>query len=340
MKLRIFLLLLTLISSLHSVGQEDRLLLKNNDELIGEIKSMNRGVLTMETSYSDSDFKIDWLDVLEIDCKQDYLITLSSGKRFYTKIKSHPNDKGFLFLTENNETFKFPIEEVVEFKSVEASFLSRLSADFSLGFNYTKSNNLTQFITSAKINYSDNKWETTAGLNTVISTQDNADRTERTDGNVGVRMFLQNDWFINANATFLSNNQIDLDLRTNIRAGAGNYVVRSNQMYFGVGAGLAWNNEKYITNIEENKNSLEAYGGLEFNMFDVGDLDIFTRVLAYPSLTEKGRFRTDLELDVKYDLPLDLFIKLGLKYNYDNQPALGFEKDDYILNTTIGWEFN
>lgn len=49
-----FMLLLTGFNSVFS--QIDAVTMKNGDALIGEVKSLNKGVLVLETDYSDSDF--------------------------------------------------------------------------------------------------------------------------------------------------------------------------------------------------------------------------------------------------------------------------------------------
>ena len=49
-----FMLLLTGCNSVFS--QIDAVTMKNGDLLIGEVKSLNKGVLVLETDYSDSDF--------------------------------------------------------------------------------------------------------------------------------------------------------------------------------------------------------------------------------------------------------------------------------------------
>jgi hypothetical protein len=41
----------------------------------------------------------------------------------------------------------------------------------------------------------------------------------------------------------------------------------------------------------------------------------------------------------KYDLPLDFYIKLGYTLKFDNQPAPGSEKADYVFHTGFGWEW-
>ncbi len=321
-------------------AQHDTLKLKNNDKLIGEVKRMAKGVLVMETDYSDADFKVTWLEVVRISSSQQFFVTLSNGKRFMGQIKSENTASGYVLLVNETEKINARIEDVTEFKAVQTDFLSQLSTSISFGYNFTKSNKLSQLVWNGRLGYAAFKWEVNANFNTVTSNQDDAERTQRTDGGLGFRYFLDNDWFLDATYSFLSNNQLNLDLRSNIRAGAGKYIVHNNQQYLGTGVGLAWNNENYITDEAEDKNSLEAYVGIEYNMFDVGDLDIYTRAIVYPSLTESGRIRSDVDVDIKYDLPLDLFAKLGFTYNFDNQPPEGFNKDDYILNTTIGWEFN
>ena len=46
----------------------------------------------------------------------------------------------------------------------------------------------------------------------------------------------------------------------------------------------------------------------------------------------------DDRVDLKYDLPKDLYIRMGLTLNYDNQPVEGATDTDYVFQTTLGWE--
>ena len=83
---------------------------------------------------------------------------------------------------------------------------------------------------------------------------------------------------------------------------------------------------------------LWTFGSLELNMFDIKDFSLLTNLTVYPGITEGGRFRSDFSLDLKYDLPLDFFIKLGGTYNYDNKPVEGASTNDYVIQATFGWE--
>ena len=136
----------------------------------------------------------------------------------------------------------------------------------------------------------------------------------------------------------LQNDEQKIKLRATTQGGLGNYIIQTNRMYFAAAGGLAWNYETYTETTDNDKNSLEAFGGLEINIFDIGDLNLLSNLAAYPSLTESQRIRLDYKFDLKYEFPLDFFISLGFTLNYDNQPVEGASASDYVLQTTFGWE--
>ncbi|MDW5290470.1 DUF481 domain-containing protein [Formosa sp. PL04] len=334
------LLSLSFFSTSNTYAQKDTLVLNNKDKLIGDIKEMNKGVLTIETDYSDSDFKIKWKDVIYISSEQTYLLSLSDGRRINSTLHSKQGKENMVTLSQNGNEIETKIEDVVYIKAIENSFLSRLDASLSIGFNITKTNNLVQFSVLSNVGYTANKWGFTAGINSVRSNQDDVDETKRTDGNVGAKYFMRHDWFAIANATFLSNDEQLLQLRSSTQGGIGKYFVHSNRIYFSAGTGFAWTNENYTEPTLPTKNSLEAFFSLGLNMFDFDDLSLYSTFIVYPSLTEKDRIRTDLNLNVKYDLPMDFFIQIGLTHNFDSKPIESAAKVDYIFQTTLGWSLD
>ena len=64
--LRILGFFVALFLSNNLFSQIDSLILINGDVIIGEVKSMNKSVIQIETPYSDSDFKIEWEGIKEI----------------------------------------------------------------------------------------------------------------------------------------------------------------------------------------------------------------------------------------------------------------------------------
>jgi len=336
---RAFIIVGLIISALPliSQAQTDSLVFNNGEHVIGEIKSLSRGVIAIETSYSDSDFLIEWEAVTTFISQQDYLVTITDGRRIGAKVNS--SDGSNVIIDDGVNPFTIDLIDIVELKPIDNSFWDRFSASIDMGLNLTKANNLTQFNSRIYMGYLTEKWELNATYNNVYSSQDSIADTRRMDANIQLKIFFAKDWFVTISNDFLQNDEQKLALRSTTKLGIGNYLINSNTLYLAAFAGAALNNETYIENANPDRQSGEAYGGLEYNMFNTGDLSLLTSAIAYPNLTEQGRFRLDFKFDIKYDLPLDFYIKAGTTLNYDNQPVAGAAELDYVIQTGLGWEW-
>lgn len=317
----------------------DTLILVNNDIIVGELKRMDKSVIVFKTKYSDKDFNIKWHRLKEIYSDRFFIVAMSDGRRVSSTIHSKRGVAGKVLLDWGIYAMEENLNDIVFLEPLGKNFLSRLTIDVDFGITITKTNNLKQLTSNISGTYLANKWTASGSYKTVLSRQDSIADVNRMDGDIGILYFLPKDWYVQINGIYLSNDEQKLKLRSTYRAGMGYFVLRNNKMYLGGAAGLAYTNEKYIDNTVA-KSSSELYLGLGFNKYDIGDLSLQTSVVVYPSITEKGRYRSDFNFDMKYDLPLDFFIKMSLNYNYDNQPIEGAAKKDYVFTTSFGWEFN
>lgn len=334
-----YFFLLFLLFTISAFPQKDSIKLINNDILIGEIKKMDKSVLTFKTPYSDSDFKIEWHKVKEIYSDRIFIISLTNGKRYKSSLNSEISDKKKIHINVGEQSLNVNIIDIVFIDPIGKNFFSRLTMDMDIGITLTKANNLKQFNSNISASYIANKWSSDGYFKSVLSRQDNVADISRKDGNIAVRYFLPKDRFVSLSGVYLSNDEQKLKLRSTYKAGLGYFVVHNNKMYLAGSGGIAWTLEKFIDN-QPSKESAEVYLGVDFNKYDIGDLSLLTSAVIYPSLTEKGRVRLDFNFDMKYDLPLDLYIKMSWTYNYDNKPASGATKGDYVFQTSFGWEWN
>ena len=335
-------LLMVIICQLFVAGasaQHDSLILKNGDVIVGELKSMDKGVLTIETPYSKNDFTVEWDKLKKIYSKSYFLISLTDGQRFNGSFQSVGTKDTVQIHSADGGDVNVRMQNIVYLKGLKSDFWSRLTASIDVGLSLTKANNLHQLNMSTNATYLADKWQLNFYYNDLRSKQDSIALTRRTDFGPTFKYFLQNDWFLNTSLTFLSNTEQALNLRTTGKAGAGKYLVHTNKKYFGLGGGLSFNNESF-TNETPGRSSLEGYAGFELNLFDLENLDLLSDLYVYPSLTESGRWRSDFSLDLKYDLPLDFYIKLGTSVNFDNRPAIKGNEFDYVTSFSIGWDFN
>lgn len=336
-KKKVLLIIALVAAAISSYAQTDSIVFNNGNYIVGEIKDLNKGIITVETDYSDSDFKIEWAGVKHVFSESHFLFTLSSGQRINGSFKSDSVGNITVTSTEDGEVFTITANDIVYIKSVKQDFWSRMTAEIDLGYSFTKAQNLNQFNMRAYLGYITDYWMLDGSVNSVISAQDSVETIRRTDGSVGYTYFLPKGWNLLAQYNFLSNTEQQLDLRSTGKLGLGYYVIRTNHSYWGFSLGAAYTNEEYFTD-EPSRNSAEAFIGTELNLFDIGDLNILTNATAYPSLTESGRTRLDFKFDLKYDLPRDFYIKLGTTVNYDSKPAAGASEADYVFTSGFGWE--
>lgn len=322
------------------IGAEpDSLIFNNGNFVVGEVKGMDKGVLKMETPFSDSDFAIEWEGVKGLYCKTYFLITLTDGRRFNGTIQT--STQGNIKIIEDNGTVtEAPHKHVVYMDVVDKGFWSQLYASIDIGLDLTKANNFRQVSMRSTLGYRAEKWNLDGTFNTLNSSQEKTDDISRTDGGVGFTYFLPKDWYLVTSVDFLSNTEQKLDLRSTAKAGLGIFVIRTNAKYWGFSGGVNYNNENFSSD-DDDRNSMEGFLGTELNLYDIGDLSLLTKIIAYPSFTESGRWRTDFNFDTKYEMPFDddFYIKIGLTFNYDNQPVSGASETDYVFHTGFGWEW-
>src|SRR5262245_57552047 len=162
-------------------SQKDSLVLNNRDIVVGEIKSMKNGVITIETDYSKSDFTIKWSKVKEIYSKNYFLITLKNGDRVNGSLQSIDERKKLRLTSIENQTTEAVLDDIVFLKGLESSFLSRAYGSINLGLNLTKANNLWQYSMRSSFGYLANKWQLDLYYNDIRSRQDSVEPTERTE---------------------------------------------------------------------------------------------------------------------------------------------------------------
>ncbi len=308
----------------------------NGDIMVGEIKSLEKGVLFVETPYSDKDFNVKWSEIKEVYSTTRFLITLQDGRRINGNLKT--KEAGKVTLTdEDGYTTEAALDEVVNLIGLKSEFWSRVDASIDLGFSFTKANRLKQGTMAIAAGYLGDKWSTEIFFNLFRSIQDSIAPTIRNEAGINYKYYLQHDWYLMLDGNYLSNTEQALKARYTGKAGAGKFLIHSNQSYFAVGGGISLNVENF-TNEVPDRSSAEAYIGSELNMFDTGDLSLLSNIYVYPSLTEAGRIRSDFKVDTKYEFAKDFYVKFNLTLNYDNRPAIVGNETDYVYGISLGWE--
>lgn len=334
----LFILPLVVFFTMQLSAQNDTLWVKNGNVLYGEIKSFSSGILTMETPYSDDDFTIDFDEVQKLIIERSCLIILAGGERLIGFLRSEAEGKVSIYSTEGTRR-GLDLQQITSVQVIRKNLWHRFSGYIDFGFNLTKANNQRQLNIDGGISYTGYKWLMNAKVSSLFANQDNVEQTERTSLDLQVNRLISDKWYILASGSFLSNTEQDLEARYGARLGAGRFMAINDRLLWGVATGINLNIESYVDQ-SLNKESTELFISSRFNMFDFKDLSLDTNIDFFPSLSERGRIRVDYNLNVKYDLPYDFYIKTSFQFNYDNQPPSTASDFDYILTTGFGWKFN
>lgn len=334
-QIQTFTSIVVIFISTYMWAQNDSIRLRNNDLIVGEVKTLNKSVLTFKTSYSETDFKIDFDDVVSINTNGLFAIHLIDREQITGSMKPISKDS-VRIIDQEGMSYDMGIRKIIQLEGVDEKFWSRFSGALDLGLNLAKTNNNRQLTISGFLGYASETWNTKFDYNTLYTDQDNTERIERKTMSLVAQRYIK-EWYVFTSVSYLQSSEQGIRNRIAPTMGTGRYLIATPKLFWIAGVGISYNIEDFV-DTELNKQSTELQLLTQFDMFNFDDISFATKVVAYPSLSEKGRFRTDYNFVLKYDLPLDFYIKAEFTLNYDNQPAIEGNFTDYVFSSGFGWE--
>jgi putative salt-induced outer membrane protein YdiY len=314
----------------------DSLRTKSGELLSGELQSLSKEVLVFETSYSDTDFRIEWEEVDWISTTVNFKIYDTDGTLFIGKLGPGSDCPDCLLIFTSNDTIIRKFTDISVITEAQESFKDRVKLGIHLGYHYTKASSTQQFTTRSSAGYIGDKWDITSAFNAHASRLDSSS-TSRIDANINLRLSLQNNWYGFGNINWLSSDEQKLKLRTTASTGVGNFVVRTSDSHLYLFGGLTFNNEDFFGEEGTESQSFEGLAGGQLELFGFNDISLDSKLYAYPSITEKQRIRTMFSLDLTWEFISDFDLIAGFSLNYDSKPPGNTEKSDYVFSLTLGW---
>jgi len=342
--LSVLLLSSFLMTAPELMAVDDLVIMKNGDRIIGEIKKLNKADLHIDPDYGENVFIVDWKEIRTIQALNNFVIETSDGSRLIGTFETDPESPDKIIIKDVRGTITINKSQIVFLNPVKKNFWGRLDLAVDFGFGLTAANSKRTLNTRVKAGYVGEKWSTSVQYDTLYDIQtDKATGTdtkiERSELRTDYRRDISGKWFALGLFGLLQSTEQQLDLRTSLGGGIGNYLVRNNRWLFSASGGANWTNESYQDPAVEQKDSAEGFAGVELDIFDIGDLDIYSAFKVIPNFTDLGRVRMDFKTDFKWELIEDLFFRIGISNNYDNQPPEGTPSNDYVFDTSVGWSF-
>ena len=223
-----------------------------------------------------------------------------------------------------------------------AGFWSKLDGSIDAGFNYTRSSGVAQLNLNSDTVYRKpaSRARLTASL-TQTQTDDDAGRDDRGSLEASyLRYPLAATGSSPAAGRFETNESLGLELRSQIGVAVGPRLVNSNRAQLMIGAGLVVNDERGV-DVEPTQN-VEALFVFttSFYTYDRPKTNLDINLQYYPSLSNAGRQRVQLDAGVKRELWKDFFVALNLYNTFDSRPPNpDADTNDVGVVLSIGWSY-
>ncbi len=340
---RIFLVIVALILGLAGRAEArpktDVVVLINGDQITCEIKRMTRGKLTISTD-SMGTIDVEWADVAAIKSNFYFRIEASSGQRYFGALELREGTT-VLRVISVGVIASVEMETAVEITPIEESFWEKMDGSLSVGFSYTRASNVAEFNFDWANRYLTERNLFDLGVKTMMTDKgDSTDVVQRIDITVSYARLLKKKWTGNVSGTASRNDELDLRRRLLLSLTTGVSPIKDSSDVLMFSAGIAVNSEISTNDIETE--SLEGVfsGSYSRFIYNTPKTDISTALKFYPSLTERGRYRVNLDIKFRREIVKDLFFDLSYYLEYDSQASSGEgSKKDYGIVTSIGWSY-
>lgn len=338
-KILAFLLLIAL-AQVARAEKTDVVFVENGDRITGELQSMSRGKITYKTDVA-STINLEWERISQVVIQRDILVETLNGDRHSGHIGKTDNPQEIIIATSNGPVV-VRNTDVVSMNPLNQSGWRDVVVDVSAGYNFAKANSVSQFNGSASISHRTSKhlWSVTTSSNFSSS----SDNPSSHRGNLGFNYskLRPNRWLTSGILNFDTNDELDIALRTSLGGGGGRILRQTDHSDFILQGGLLLSREKQNDTSAIN-NSVESYGLLQWDWFKFTqpDIDLSAQAMIIPSLTDKGRVRSQIDVSLSWKIIGDLRWKIDIYDTYDNQPQTDdTPTNDYGVNTSVTYRWD
>jgi hypothetical protein len=314
--------------------------LRNGDRVTGEIKKLDRGQLSLSTN-SMGTIGIEWKDIERVTSKELYVIELEDGSRIDGRLGA-TLDGGQLVVTYGADARVVQMDDVIWIDplKIDGSRFKRWDGSISAGVDATKANNDSSLSMAFSARRRAEAFRIDLDSSVYSRSQDGTEDSLRANFGGAYRRLLPERWFWAAVANAERNDELGIDLRTLAGGGFGRYLVQTGRSLWSVTGGTVLVNEQRAGN-ESSETNVEGFfsTAFEFFTYDTPKTSLTTILSVFPSITDAGRVRGNLDITLRRELVKDLFFDLSFYQSYDSEPPDEGQSSDYGIVTSLGYSF-
>ena len=348
----------------------DVITVENGDTITGAIDSMSAGKLALNTDYAGV-IKIKWREVEQIDSRYVYEVRLDDGERLYGRFAKTEEKSVLTFKVRGGER-QLDLEDIVEIRSIEEQLADQLDLKVTSTI-YADPNAVT-------LSLSTSGTYDTRGGRTGFSGRidDNQTKALNAEGDTVKNTLNSSNFTLYRefwrsrgaaqsyrvlNAVYSSNDALGVDHRFSMGVGLGRYFIQELGHELAVSTGIQGVQERKLRCDERLEadaidcagpesgdgdlidNAAELFFNMQWHLYSFAsrDMDISMVGNAYPSLSEWGDLRGDLNLMLSWELFPSFYWSINARTEFDSSAdqrgQLKIDTTDYTITTGITWSY-
>lgn len=361
-----------------SHAQTDLITVTNGDQITGAVNSMSAGKLSVSTSYAGT-VNIKWREIKQIESRYLYEIRVDDGERIYGRFITNTTENQ-LTLRVSGKDRQVDIDDIVEVRSIEEELADKLDLQLSSTITADPDNQTLVLYAAGTYDVRGGRTNFTARVDDTRTTPKEGDPTSSNASTLQIsREFWRErgtaQSFRVLNLRYDTNDELNIDHRGSLGFGLGRYLINDLGHELAVSAGVQGTQEwrgscdDQVTpkigqpnaiamaqpdddtdGEEETRKSLDRCtdAKLFFNVkwhlysFQKRDMDIYVTGNTYPSLSDWGRVRGDLNLIINWELFSNFYWTVNARTEIDNagdREDDTYGNSDYTLTTGISWKY-
>ena len=319
-------------------AKTDVVTLVNGDKVTGEVKQLSQGLLQYKTD-SMSTVSIEWVDVVRLASALTFQVEVKNGDFYYGSLLDVDEER-VLRVGIGEFQIDLPLTEVINISRIKHGFWQTLDGSLSLGFQATKATEVVQLSLMGNVEQLTRKNRNYVNLRLAISSTAKQPTTKNNNLGFSRDWLLGHRYAVGGSIQFQQNDELGIDFRTLLGVNGTRAMIQAMRQRLYLSAGVTYNRE----NVSDGgiKTSGEAMLNFDWSIFKYKSpkTDFYFKWFVYPSLTTRGRVRSQIDTNVRQELVKDFFLNFTGVYSYDSDPPneeAGTE--DYAITAGLGWSF-
>lgn len=323
--------------------RHDIVVMKNGDQLSGEVNKLENGLLFFDTDYVSGSIQLDWLQVEKVQSTGTFQIVLKNGEHLSGTIGKVPAGQapGKDFeVRAAGHVIQAAGPDVVNIESQKPNFWRQLTGSIDFGYDFTSGNSQTSLTSDASAAYSATKWAAGASFTSSFSGQSGGSTTNLAEVQAFGQRHLSRNSFLMALGDFLHSSQQALELRSTLGGGYGRYWIRTNQNQLLWVAGTVYTHESFVpASGQPNDQNIEGLLGVQYQLRRFDRYSLQSQAFVFPGLSDAGRVRVTTKTIFTVKLSNNFHTNLSFWDNFDSRPPANAKGNELGISSGLGWSF-